>query len=272
MKNVSTEQLIKKVASNLNTMVLSASSEKPVMLLLHGWGQNLLSLHMLGSLLNKDRTVHLIDLPGFGKSPLPDEAKTKDGAWTTKHYAQVIIEYLRINNLSKVDVLGHSFGGRVCLQLAAHFPASINRMILMDAAGLKPLRSFGYKARLFRIRSLGAIIKMTRRITGEKINKKWHGWFSQKYGSSDYKSANDMRNVLVKTVNEDQENNAKKIKHPTYLIWGAEDDATPLDQAERLHKYIQNSDLLVLDNKGHMPYESLGAHLIVYHLRKFLAK
>jgi len=272
MTMVSTDLLEKQVAKELNCMVLPATNEPAgtPLLMLHGWGQSMISLHMMGSLLQRDREIHLIDLPGFGDSDLPEAAKSKEGAWDTRKYAHVIIEYMNGKGLKTANILGHSFGGRVCLQLAAHFPDRIEKVVLMDAAGLKPHRSLAHKLRLFKIKSIGSFIRTTRSLTGEKINKKWHGWFSSKYGSTDYKSASDMKNVLVKTVTEDQAENAKKIKHPTLLIWGENDQATPLDQAHRLKSYIANSELLVLENKGHMPYESLGSHLIVYHLRNWL--
>jgi pimeloyl-ACP methyl ester carboxylesterase len=62
----------------LNTIQLG-NSDRPIVML-HGWGQNLQSLQPMGELLAYKEKVHIIDLPGFGKSPPPPEA------WDTTQY------------------------------------------------------------------------------------------------------------------------------------------------------------------------------------------
>ena len=66
--------------------------------------------------------VHLIDLPGFGRSPAPEHA------WSAFDYADRIIHYLDKKNIGQVDLAGHSFGGKVALCLAIRYPDRVRRL------------------------------------------------------------------------------------------------------------------------------------------------
>jgi pimeloyl-ACP methyl ester carboxylesterase len=253
----------------LNSLVLG-KPENPCILLLHGWGHSLDSLYPIGELLSQDYQVHLIDFPGFGRSVLPDEAKTKEGAWDTYNYAEVIAGYLERNNIRKTHILGHSFGGRVCLQLSCHFGEYIDRIILLDAAGLKPIRSGKAKRRMFRIKLIRKWMDIAGTFQSEAGRQQARECFSERYGSRDYKNAGDLRNVLVKTVTEDQTENARQVKHKTLVLWGEDDPETPVYMAKLLHEYIRDSRMVLMQHKGHEPFRGLGAHLCTYHILKFL--
>ncbi len=77
--------------------------------------------------------VHLIDLPGFGQSDLPPQV------WGVEDYQRFVVAYLDDRHLDRVAVLGHSFGGRIGLVLAAEHPERVSKMVLADAAGLRTL-------------------------------------------------------------------------------------------------------------------------------------
>ena len=55
---------------------------------------------------------------------------------------------LSVHKLERVDLAGHSFGGRVCLMLGADHPQRVGKMLLFNAAGLRPRQSFPARARL----------------------------------------------------------------------------------------------------------------------------
>ena len=79
-------------------------------------------------------------------------------------------------------------------------------------------------------------------------------------GSSDYRNASPMmRDILVKHVNTDLTENAKKIKCPTIIIWGTNDQAVPIEDAYELEKLIQDSAVIKYDGCTHYAYlERLG--------------
>ncbi|MBY0360151.1 MAG: alpha/beta hydrolase [Candidatus Obscuribacterales bacterium] len=247
-----------------NTPVLNTQkigSQGHPILLMHGWGQSLYSLQALGELLGKTHQVHLIDLPGFGKSPAPDED------WDTKQYAERIYQYVKENNLKQVDLLGHSFGGRVSIRLTSAHPEIVRSMILINSGGLKRTLTGKRKLRAKYSGLLSKTIKQIDKMTGSKI---FENWFVPRFASLDYKNAGSLRNILVKAVTEDVTEDAQKIKNPTFILWGEKDQETPLESGERFHALISGSQFVVLPGKDHFPFLGDGAHLCARYILNFL--
>jgi pimeloyl-ACP methyl ester carboxylesterase len=74
-------------------------------------------------------------------------------------------------------------------------------------------------------------------------------------GSTDYRNASPMmRDILVKHINLDVSENAKKIKCPTLLIWGTKDAAVSYEEALVLEKIIPNCGLVTYEGCTHYAY------------------
>jgi pimeloyl-ACP methyl ester carboxylesterase len=250
--------------TNLHSVTLSPLSEQTgaeQIVILHGWKNNLEFWRPVGELLSAHATVHLIDLPGFGKSELPPTT------WGVKDYAERVVEYLHLNKIASATLLGHSFGGRISVVLAATHPELVSNLILVNTHGLQPKRSLEQRLKIAYIKLLRSIIKFIDKLFFTKIFK---NWFAPKYGSPDYKSAGELRNTFLKVINEDLASYAKKIKARTLLLWGEKDTETPLSIGEKYHELIKNSELVVLKNKKHDMFMDVGGHLVVFHLLKFL--
>lgn len=87
--------------------------------------------------------------------------------------------------------------------------------------------------------------------------------------SRDYRNAGELKNIFVKTVNEDLSEIAKHIECPVLLLWGEKDAETPVDIAKRYAALIPKSTLVVLPGKDHFPFLNEGAHLCAYHILRF---
>ena len=71
----------------------------------------------------------------------------------------------------------------------------------------------------------------------------------------DYQSLTpNMRKTFQNIVNLDLTPYLKNIKAKTLLIWGNKDSSTPVRDAKIMHKYIKDSELIVLDNANHFSY------------------
>ncbi len=230
-------------------------------LILHGWGQSIVTMRQLGELIGNYQQVHLIDLPGFGKSPKPDED------WDSIGYAACIKKYMDDNHIAKADVLGHSFGGKVASRLASRYPDSVRGLILVDSSGLKRQLTGKKKLRTEYVRTLSKLVKWSDKTFKTKL---FADWFAPKFGSRDYQNAGPLKNILVKTVNEDTTSDVKKITAPTFILWGELDDETPVEMAERLNQLIPNSRLLVMPRKDHYPFLGDGLHLSGKYIMDFL--
>ena len=100
-------------------------------LILHGWGASSRSWIKIQEKLSENFKVFSLDFPGFGKSDLPPKE------WEVQDYVKLIVEYAEKIGIEKFYLLGHSFGGRVSIKLTSQFPEKINKLILVDAAGIK---------------------------------------------------------------------------------------------------------------------------------------
>lgn len=201
---------------------------KPVVYL-HGWGcDGSMFLPIAKQLPNCDN--YLLDFAGFGKSNPPPVT-----GWTVEEYAEQLKEFLIEHNLYSVTIVGHSFGCRVALVLAASYPQFVERMLLVAPAGL---RKFSLK-RWFRVARY-KLSKFFARIFGKQPNAK--------HASVDYANCNDaMKRTFVKVVNEDLSKYARRVKCPVLIVNGREDSATPLKHAKRLNKLIKSSSLVEID-------------------------
>lgn len=245
---------------SLNAVVLGQKQADTPLLILHGWGQDIQTMRPLGERLAWHRPVHLLDLPGFGQSPWTGED------WDTRDYAKCVLEYLENAGLDCVDLLGHSFGGRIGLRIASEWPQRLRRLVLVDAAGLPRQRGLPQRARLSAIRLLGKLIRWLPTAQSQPLQ----AWYRERYGSRDYKNAGVLRGTFVKVIAEDQTANARTIKASTLVLWGAEDQETPVDMAHRFGELIPNSEVVVLPERDHFPFADSGVHTCAQIVDEFL--
>ncbi len=200
------------------------------MLILHGWGADSTLVFPIAKRINAYSIIP--DMYGFGKTPHGDTPLT------VEDYAKGVLDILEKEGISSVSVIGHSFGGRVGIYLASHYPKIVERLVLVDSAGLKPRRGLRYYFRVFFY----------------KIKKKL-GLDTSKSGSKEYQSLKGaMRKTYVNVVNFDQAGQLACIFSPTLIIWGGRDRVTPIYMAKKLCKKIKRSELFVIEKAGHFSY------------------
>jgi pimeloyl-ACP methyl ester carboxylesterase len=243
----------------LNSVQLG-NSDRPIVML-HGWGQNLQSLQPMGELLAYKDKVHIIDLPGFGKSAPPPED------WDTTQYADRICQYLDDNGIAQADMVGHSFGGRVSIRLAHKYPNRVRSITLINSGGLQRRRTFKQSLRSQWVRNMRNSFKISPLYRNELLT-----WHTQKYGSRDYLNAGALQGTLVKTVSEDVTEIVKQISVPVLLLWGEADTETPVEMGHRYHSLFPNSQLITIPNRDHFMFQAEGAHLCAYYVDKFLSQ
>jgi pimeloyl-ACP methyl ester carboxylesterase len=103
----------------------------PVVVLLHGWGCDGNIFNYLKNEIAKQSSVLTIDFPGHGQSDEPPEP------WGVPEYTAQLNGLLRELQLTKINVVAHSFGGRVALELAASQPELIEKLVITGGAGLR---------------------------------------------------------------------------------------------------------------------------------------
>jgi pimeloyl-ACP methyl ester carboxylesterase len=246
--------------NGLETYYAVEGQGAPVVLL-HGWGTSSQSLTPLCGALATTFHVLAVDLPGFGWSQPPPSA------WGAQEYAGHILRLMQETGIDRAALVGHSFGGRVAIALAAAEPTRVSRLALVASAGVRPPRRAGYFVRV-------ATVKLVKRFfslpgwgaTGQRIIAKVSG----RVGSRDYRAAGNMRPTLVKVVNEDLTPILPVIQAPTLILWGDRDQEVSRSAMEAMATQIPQSRLVVFAGAGHFPFLDAPEEFC-RTLREFLA-
>lgn len=218
---------------------------KKSIVILPGWGDNRKTFSYMIDFLKNFFTIYILDYPGFGNSPFPN----KD--LTIYDYSELIYQWIQEIASEDVILIGHSFGGRIITTLLGYYHYSFQNIILMNSAGIKPRKTLTNKIRTFTYKFL----KRIKCFVPKKFRNSYQNYLFSKFASKDYKNLDSkMMQTFKNVVNEDLKPYLKYIKAKTLLIWGNLDDATPIQDANTMHKLISNSELVVIDGTNHFTY------------------
>ena len=238
-------------SSHNSTTEVPNSSSCPL-IILHGWGASKKIMQPLGRMLAFHRDCYVIDLAGFGESSEPPFA------WKIDDYADSIQAWVEHIGLLKFDILAHSFGGRITLKLLTR-PWSkehVQNVLITGGAGMKPRRSASFYAKKY----VAKILKAPFNLLPEPFKSQGLDWLRttstwKSLGSREYAVLSGvMRETFVHSVTEYLEPTLPKISHSVLLLWGKNDDATPLYQAQRMEKGLAEAALVVMDGCGHYAF------------------
>jgi pimeloyl-ACP methyl ester carboxylesterase len=234
--------------------IIRRGSGAPV-LLLHGWGASadLFARTMDG--LESDFDLIAPDFPGFGATEPPP------AAWAVGDYVDWTIALMDELGVQRASVIGHSFGGRVAIKLAALHPERVQKVVLTDAAGIRPKRTLGYH---LRVRAFKTTRWLAQTPLAPASLRAWAAARIASSGSSDYKAASGtVRGSFVRVVNEDLRDYLPRIQAPTLLIWGDRDEDTPLADGQLMERLIPDAGLVVFEGAGHYAYIEQAARFNV---------
>lgn len=218
---------------------------RPVVLM-HGWGCNLSTVASVAKILEPGMKVYNLDLPGHGQSDEPAEI------WGVEKFTELVEKFIRLKGLKDVTLIGHSFGGRIAILLSSRNPELVKKVVLVDAAGIKPRRSPKYYLKVYTYKTLKHLLPALfgKNLGGELLDK-----YRGKAGSADYRNSSPMmRGIMSRCVNEDLKWCMPSIKASTLLIWGSDDTATPLSDAKTMEQLIPDAGLVEFKGCGHYSF------------------
>lgn len=199
--------------------------------LMHGWGASGEAMRCLVRAF-PNRLAVLPDLYGFGKTPHPDHPLR------LSDYVDGIIDLLGRLGIKRAIFVGHSFGGRVAIKLAAVRADLVEGLVLINSAGVRTKKTLDQRRaekRYKRAKRLGLDVSQ--------------------YGSSDYRALSGaIKSTFVAVVNEDLTGILGKIHRPTLVVTGGLDEATPPATARVIKRKIRGATLLKIDGAGHFSY------------------
>ena len=207
--------------------------KKPRLYIIHGWTYTTEPWTRTIELLKKKGIdVRMLQVPGL-TSP-----STK--VWTIEDYEKWADSMIPQGAVA----LGHSNGGRILLNLCSKKPNKLKHLILLDAAGV-----YEESTKRDVSRAVSKKLKFLKKIPG--VEKVWH----KLLGASDYDRAPDnMKETLANMLASDQLLDFSKVRVPVSILWGEDDNVTPVRQAKVMHERLPGSSLKVFSGWNHAPY------------------
>lgn len=204
---------------------------------LHGWGRT--HADWRPSLGHMDTTS--VDFPGFGQSRPP--SSPQGSRW----YAQQVAPLL--DDGPKV-LVGHSFGGRVAVHLAQMRPQDVQAIVLTGAPLVRTTTPPKPKLAVRAVKFLNK-----RGIIPDSLVEAQ----KQKHGSADYRAAQGvMREVLVKVLHENYDEQLRALKCPLSLVYGELDTAAPPAVAHAIKARCDHASVEIVPGQGHALSGPLG--------------
>ena len=200
---------------------------------LHGWGGNKDILKWIDADSNSNKLY--IDLPPFGDSDEPIQP------WVLDDYVGIVYAIYNLYDLNKINIVAHSFGGRMAMRIASSTDI-VDKMVLIDVAGLER-KSLLTRCKILHYKWKKLLVKIGL----------LDGWFVVKSGSEDYSALSPiMKETFKNIIKVNQRKEVKKIKAETLVVWGDQDEATPLSSGRYLARRLKVT--LVVYRGGHYAF------------------
>lgn len=189
-------------------------------------------------------TVIAPDHPGFGKSEMPPWIES------IHDMAYFYLRYLSEQGLEPVDIVGHSLGAWLALEMAIRSPSSFRSLTLISAAGIHlagiprgDLFMWAPDAVLRRMVVDSALAEdlVKRTAADQEVELR------NRYAIARIAWHPPMHNPhLAKWLH--------RIACPVQIIWGADDAMLPLAYAEEFERLIHGAKLQIIPSCGHLPH------------------
>jgi len=224
-----------------------------------GQGPNVIFLHGLGGdagmwvanigPVSEKYHVYVLDQIGFGRSdkPLID--------YKIETFVEFLQGFMQALGVPKATLVGNSLGGWIATDFAAQHSEMVEKLVLVDAAGMR----FDRNPELLPVDLNPSSLAGTRKILESVVYNKQsltdalvRRAFERHLKNGDgYTIQRVMAGVFATDQFEDEK--AGSVRAATLVLWGRDDALIPLASAERFQKAIPGAKLVVFDQCGHIP-------------------
>ncbi|MGZ5429168.1 MAG: alpha/beta fold hydrolase, partial [Thermoanaerobaculia bacterium] len=235
----------------------SRLSGAPPLVLLHGIGADHGEWALTLPLFARKRRVVAMDLLGHGRSDKPVGPGVE---YRIRLLADAVVDAIEAlpDRPGGVDLLGHSLGGAVALDLVRRYPRLVRKLVLVDTAGQPVGETIDVLAASLPF--VPGSYADARRLLSTSVNSRLLGHPLVALAATLYKGRRKNRPQLMKLVasmasGEDvlKPRDLARIPHETLVVWGDRDRIFPLVAGHRLVRGLPNARLEVLPRCGHVP-------------------
>jgi pimeloyl-ACP methyl ester carboxylesterase len=221
------------------------AGQGPVVILLHGLGAAKEVWMASFGVLAAHYHVYAVDQIGFGHSdkPLLD--------YKIATFVDFLYEFMQGQNLSKATLVGNSLGGWVALEFAVQHPTMVEKLVLVDSAGMPWTQTPAVDLNASSVAGMRAIL--------ESIFYDKHMVTDQAARQifADHVRNNDgytIQRTLAGFASPQFEDTKLGAVHaPTLIVWGRQDELIPVASGEKMRDGIAGAKLVVFEQCGHVP-------------------
>ena len=250
------------------------SDEAPI-ILIHGTSASLHTWDGWANKLKENRRVIRFDLPAFGLTG-PDPQKN----YTIEHYSQVLIAVLDKLTIQKGVLAGNSLGGYIAWATAVFSPDRVSELILVDSSGYPfESKSVPLAFKLSKNPLTSELLKniLPRSLVAQSVKNVYGNpdlvteQLIDRYYDLTLREGNRaaLKDRFEQTLPGALAEKIHSINIPTLIIWGKKDQLIPLKFGLKFNDEIENSQLIVFDELGHVPHEE-DAQATVSVVEQFL--
>jgi pimeloyl-ACP methyl ester carboxylesterase len=206
------------------------AGQGPPLVLVHGLAASWRWWTPVLDQLTAHHRVYAFDLPGFGA--------TRTTRWfSLKSAGRVVCQVMAALGLEQADLLGHSMGGRICMDVAVNCPSQVRRLVLVSTIGLPFGKSYA---------EVGLDLVRESRATPPEYLE---------LVRTDARRVSFLQLALatLEVLSDDFRDHLSRIQAETLILWGARDQLTRPDRARELARLIPNARLAILPEAGHNP-------------------
>ncbi len=242
-------------AGDLTLRVVRAG-RGPTVLLLHGYGESLLSWQPVFDRLDAEADVVALDLPGFGLSSKPA------GGYATDSLAATVLRAMDAMGIGRAVLVGHSLGGAVAAAATLAAPSRVRGLVLVDPAVVDAPWLRGAAAASETTRRTvrrGVAEYEVLRIHFEGVHDS--AWLAESDSDMAYLPSGDPAyRVALQAVLREFDfayltpDRAARLRLPILLLWGAYDPTVSLEQGRALARALPTSELQVIGRSWHRPH------------------
>lgn len=235
--------------------------EGPPLVLVHGLGASVEIWERNIGALSEAHHVYAPDLLGYGRTEKPEID------YTLEAFVDFVVAFMDAMALSRADLLGHSLGGAIVLRLAIEHPERVDRLVVADGAAIGEHMSLSL--RLVALPLVGELLLRPRREkTAQALRALYHDptLVTEELIEHNYEMItmpgaqraylSTVRNLATPLGIRDEVRSAIKarldeVKAPVLLLWGAEDQLVPVDDAVAARERLADAQLVVIEAAGH---------------------